>query len=149
MFQFLRGVALAGMMTLVFTGSAAHALDYFGFTLGMNQGDALALAKGSGYEFQPSPGVAGSYVQIGNNGPGYLSFCSGKLFSIGRTFDGTFAAFIGLVRERQNRWGEPIWKTEQYYATGVQPLKQFSSLQALWEAIVTVVRQQLTHYRVV
>ena len=49
------------------------------------------------------------------------------------TFDGDFPMFIGLVRQRQARLGEPIWKVEQDYATSVQPVKQFSSLDALWD----------------
>ncbi len=40
--------------------------------------------------------------------------------------------FIGLVRQRQARLGEPIWKVEQSYATGVQPVKQLSTLTAEW-----------------
>lgn len=114
MFQMLGGSALiAAAMTLAVAASTANAAEHFGFTLGMSQGDALALAKRNGYEFEPTPGSPDSYFQVGHGGPDFLSFCGSRLFAVGQTFDGDFPAFIGLVRERQARLGEPIWKVEQ------------------------------------
>jgi hypothetical protein len=48
---FLRGVALiAPMMTLAFASTTATAFDYLGFTLGMSEANAIALANRSGYQ---------------------------------------------------------------------------------------------------
>ena len=135
--QIVRGIALvAAVTTLAVAVSTANAAEYFGFTLGMSQGDALDLAQRNGYKFEPTPGSPGLYFQVGQGGPDYLSFCGGRLFSLGQTFDGDFPAFIGLVRERQVRLGEPIWKVEQSYASGVQPLRQISNLKAQWDDTV-------------
>src|SRR5271169_2423622 len=59
----------------------------------------------------------------GDSGPDMISFCDGRLFAIVQNFDGDFPIFIGLVQQRQARLGEPSWKIEQGYATGVQPVK--------------------------
>jgi hypothetical protein len=127
------GALIAPMMTLVFASTTANAFDYFGFTLGMSEADAIARANRNGYKLQPT--VPGSYVFFaGNNDPdGSISFCNGKLFGISHTFDGEFPMFIGLVQQRQARLGEASWKVEQSYATGVQPVKQFSNLTAQWD----------------
>ena len=62
MLLFLRGVALiAPMITLAFASTTANAFDFFGFTLGMSEADAIALANSSGYELQPTS-PAGSYL---------------------------------------------------------------------------------------
>jgi hypothetical protein len=110
----------------------------------MSQGDALALAKRNGYEFEPTPGSPDSYFQVGHGGPDFLSFCGSRLFAVGQTFDGDFPAFIGLVRERQARLGEPIWKVEQSYASGVQPLQQFSILKVQWDDTVGRFRPEVS-----
>jgi hypothetical protein len=145
MFQMLGGSALiAAAMTLAVAASTANAAEHFGFTLGMSQGDALALAKRNGYEFEPTPGSPDSYFQVGHGGPDFLSFCGSRLFAVGQTFDGDFPAFIGLVRERQARLGEPIWKVEQSYASGVQPLQQFSILKVQWDDTVGRFRPEVS-----
>jgi hypothetical protein len=140
----LRGVALSAAVITFVAGSTANAAEYFGFTLGMSEVDALALAKRSGYEFEPTPGQPGQYIQMGHSGPDYLSFCGGRLFSVGQTFDGDFPAFIGLVRERQARWGEPIWTVEQSYVSQVQPLKQLSILKAQWDDTAGRIQPELS-----
>ena len=140
MFRLLFTIMLCALM--IFHSTFTHALDYFGFTLGMSQADALALAQRRGYNFQPSG--PGSYAQTGNNGPRYMSLCGGKLFSIGQSFDGTLETFIGMVRERQARWGEPVWTVNQQFATGVQPVKQVSTLSAKWDDAVGQYQPELS-----
>ena len=70
MFQILGGSPLIGaVMTLAVAASTANAAEHFGFTLGMSQGDALALAKRNGYEFETTPGSPDSYFQVGYGVP--------------------------------------------------------------------------------
>ena len=143
MFRLLRDIITSSTLaTLVYAAGPARAVDYFGFTLGMNEADALALAKSLGYEFQTDG--KGLYFQSGRNGPDYLTFCDGRLFAVGKTFDGSLATFIGFVREWQGKWGEPNWKVDQSYATGVQPVKQVSSLKAQWDVIAEKFQPELT-----
>lgn len=123
--------AIAAVMIL--GQSTSRAVDYYGFTLGMNQADAVSLAQRRGYNLRPTEN---GYFLFGSDGPDYLSFCGGRLFAAGKTFDGAFSTFIGLVRERQARWGEPVWKAEQTYVTGAQPVQQMSNLSAKWDDAV-------------
>jgi hypothetical protein len=144
MLPFLRRVALSALlMTLAFASTTTNAFDYFGFTLGMSEADAIALANRSGYKLQPTS--QGSYIfTSGDSGPDSISFCDGKLFGIAHTFDGDFPMFIGLVQQRQARLGEPFWKVEQGYATGVQPVKQLSQLTAQWDDPVERLQSMVT-----
>jgi hypothetical protein len=143
MFRLLRNAIISSTLaTLVCAVGPAHAVDYFGFTLGMSETETLALAKSLGYEFQTDG--KGLYFQSGRNGPDYLTFCDGRLFAVGKTFDGNFATFIGLVKDWQAKWGEPNWKVDQSYATGVQPVKQVSSLKAQWDVIADKFQPELT-----
>jgi hypothetical protein len=129
------------MTILGFGSTLAATTDYFGFTLGMSEADAIALANRGGYKLKPTsslqPGPTGSYIFVKrHSGPDNMSFCDGKLFGITKSFDGDFAMFIGLVQQRRARLGEPSWKIEQGYATTVQPVKQLSTLTAEWDDTV-------------
>jgi hypothetical protein len=71
--------------------STGHTLEYFGFSLGMTQADAVSLAQRRGYKLQPTQN---GYFLFSSDGPDYLSFCGGRLFAIGKNFDGGFSTFI-------------------------------------------------------
>jgi hypothetical protein len=108
----------------------------------MSEPDAIALANRSGYKVQASsPGL---YIFTGDHGPDSINFCDDKLFFIAHTFNGDFPMFIGLVQQRQARLGEPSWKIEQRYATGVQPVKQLSTLTAQWDGTVERLQSLVT-----
>jgi len=103
MLQFLRGVAISAslMAILAFASTTANALDYLGFTLGMSEADAIALANRSGYRLQASSPGSYAFLKGDNGSPdGSISFCDGRLFDIQHTFDGDFPMFIGLVQQR-------------------------------------------------
>src|SRR5262249_13779792 len=109
-----------------------EALEWFGFTLGMDQTDALALARRKGYDFRPTQ--VGNFFNFSGSGPDYLSFCHDQLFAIGRTFDGSFPAFVGIARENQIRYGQALSSAEQQYVTPPnQAATQLSQIKLEWD----------------
>ncbi len=125
------GRFLALALVLVSTATAT-AFELDGFKMGMGEAEALSLARAKGIVFQVyQPGV---YIKTGSCSAGgvcTLSFCNGKLYTAGMSFETDFHVFIGLVRERQARWGEPVWTTEQNHIAG--PAKRLSKLMAKWD----------------
>lgn len=91
----------------------ASAFEFSGFRMGMSETDVFGVARRHGYKLRP---VDPGYLWEGTSGSGYVSLCNGKVFAVGSTFDADFHSFVGLVRERQNHYGEPRWKVQQFYS---------------------------------
>jgi hypothetical protein len=108
----------------------AAAFEYLGFRMGMTEAEVLSAARRNGYQLRPvDTGYIWEMTGRGSRS-GYASLCNGKLFAVGTTFDANFHVFIGLVRERQDHYGEPEWKVIQSYAYDGQ---QLSTLEVKWE----------------
>jgi hypothetical protein len=112
-----------------------QATEFEGFRIGMSETEMFSAARRKGYQLEQVSGgneLGGSYwwkispKEVG----GGIGVCFGKLFSVNRSFNADFHVFIGLIKERQNQYGEPQWKVQQYYSTDG---KQFSSLEAGWD----------------
>jgi hypothetical protein len=108
----------------------ASAFEFSGFRMGMSEADALGAARRHGYQMRP---IGSGYSWEGSSGSGTVSLCNGKVFAANSTFDANFHSFIGLVRERQNQYGEPHWKVDQSYSVEG---KQLSRLEAQWDDLI-------------
>jgi hypothetical protein len=106
----------------------AIGFEYSGFRMGMSEAEIFTVARRSGYQLRQTDN---GYIWQGSGGAsGYISLCNGKVFAAGSTIDANFHTFMGLVRERQVQYGEPVWKANQQYSTEGQ---QLSTLEAQWD----------------
>jgi hypothetical protein len=117
-------IALAALSAFL---GPAIAFEYSGFRMGMNETEISGVARRNGYKLTQIPN--GYLWAVGGRG-GTVSLCNSRLFAAASTFDANLQTFIGLVRERQNQYGEPEWTTTQSYSNEGQ---QFSSLEAKWD----------------
>lgn len=120
------------LLSIVLSQAQVRATEWFGFTLGMSQSDAMALADRYGYSLRPT--TPGSFFNFSGSGPDYLSFCRGRLFAVGRTFDGSFPAFVGMAKENSARFGEATVSIDQRYVTPPsQAPSQMSEMKLEWD----------------
>jgi hypothetical protein len=125
-------VLIAALSTFV---DRAAAFEYSGFRMGMSEAEIFGVARKNGYQLRQTdskPNFSSYFWQASGptGGMGYVSLCNGGLFSAGSTFDANVHVFIGLIRERQNQYGDAQWKVNQTYSTDGQ---QLSTLEAAWD----------------
>src|SRR5262245_45628244 len=121
-------IALAALSAFV---RPVIAFEYSGFRAGMSEAEILSAGRRNGHQLRQTDN--GYIWETSGGGSGYVSLCNGRLFAAGSTFDANLHVFIGLIRERQNQYGEPEWKTNQFYSTDGQ---QLSTLEAKWDDTV-------------
>jgi hypothetical protein len=126
------GVLLVAVSDLV---GPAMAFEFAGFRMGMSEAEIFDVARQHGYQLRQTDRKPNSssywWEAAGPKGTsGYVSLCSGRVFAAGSTFDANVHVFIGLIRERQNQYGEARWKVNQSYSTEGQ---QLSTLEAQWD----------------
>jgi hypothetical protein len=113
----------------------AAAFEYSGFRMGMSEAEIFGVAREYKYQLRQidSKPNFSSYSWGAAGLGGYVNLCNGKVSGAGSTFDADVHVYIGLIKERQIRYGEAQWKVRQSYTSDGQ---QLSDLEARWDDTV-------------